>query len=130
MKISKIARREAKELFRAAQIDGLLDDSRVRRVVDEVLAGKPRGYAGILSNFQRLVKLELARRSARIETVTPLNSRQQTDVKAALTKRYGKGLIFAFAQNLSLIGGMRVQVGSDVFDGSIQSRLDELKESF
>jgi F0F1-type ATP synthase delta subunit len=29
-----------------------------------------------------------------------------------------------------LIGGLRVQVGSDVYDGSIRARLSELSEAF
>jgi len=128
MRISKIERREAKQLFRGSQVNGVLDEKRARQVVDEILAKKPRGYIAILSHFQRLVKLDFTRRSARVEAVTPLNSAQQAGVKAALTKRYGEGLIFSFAQNPGLIGGMRVKVGSDVFDGSIQSRLKQLEE--
>lgn len=128
MKISKQARRDAKELFRAAQVNGVLDEARVRLAVDEVLRLKPRGYLGLLSHFQRLVKLDLDRRSARVESVVPLDEAQQGSVKAALTKRYGQGLSFTFAQNPALIGGMRIKVGSDVFDGSIQSRLAQMQE--
>ena len=128
MKVSKQARREAKELFRAAQVNGVLDDAKARQAVDEVIRLKPRGYEGILSHFQRLVKLDIDRRSARVESVMPLDDVQQNSVKTALTKRYGAGLNFTFAQNPALIGGMRIKVGSDVFDGSIQSRLAQLQE--
>ena len=128
MKISKQARREAKGLFSAARVNGVLDEGKARQAVDEVLRLKPRGYIGILSHFQRLVKLDIDRRSARVESVTPLDEAQQGSVKAALTKRYGAGLNFTFAQNPALIAGMRIKVGSDVFDGSIQSRLAQLQE--
>ena len=128
MKVSKQARREAKQLFRAVKVNGVLDEAKARRVVDEVLAQKPRGYMGVLSHFQRLLKIDMEGRSARIESVQPLDDAQQNGVKAALTKRYGAGLSFTFAQNPALIGGMRVKVGGDVFDGSIQSRLAQLQE--
>ncbi|HWN97046.1 MAG TPA: F0F1 ATP synthase subunit delta [Methylomirabilota bacterium] len=128
MKISKQARRDAKELFRAIQVNGVLDEARARLAVDEVLRLKPRGYVGILSHFQRLLKLDIDRRSARIESVVPLDDAEQNGVRSALTKRYGTGLNFTFAQNPALIGGMRIKVGSDVFDGSIQSRLAQLEE--
>ena len=128
MKINKQARRDAKDLFRATQVNGLLDENKARQVVDAVLAGKPRGYIGILSHFQRLLKLDIARRAARVESVVALDDAQQGSVKATLTKRYGAGLNFTFAQNPALIGGMRIQVGSDVYDGSIQSRLAQLQE--
>jgi len=128
MKISKQARRDAKDLFRASQVNGVLEENKVRQVVDAVLAGKPRGYIGILSHFQRLLKLDIARRAVHVESVVALDDAQQGGVKAALTKRYGAGLNFTFAQNPALIGGMRIQVGSDVYDGSIQSRLAQLQE--
>lgn len=128
MKISKQARRDAKDLFRATQVNGVLDESKARQVVDEVLATKPRSYLAILTHFQRLVKLDLDCRNARIESVIPLDETQQATVKATLNKRYGNGLTFTFALNPSLIGGMRIKVGSDVYDGSIQTRLAQLEE--
>ena len=128
MKITKQARRDAKQLFRAAQINGVLDEARARLTVDEVLRVKPRGYLATLSHFQRLVKLDIDRRSAVIHSVTALDEAQQGSVKAALTRRFGAGLNFTFAQNPALIGGMRIQGGSDVYDGSIQSRLSQLQE--
>jgi F-type H+-transporting ATPase subunit delta len=75
-----------------------------------------------------LVKLDIDRRNARVESVIALDEAQQNNVKSALTKRYGAGLNFTFQQNPALIGGMRIQVGSDVYDGSIQSRLAQLQE--
>ncbi len=128
MKISKQARREAKSLFRAAQSNGVLDEKRALQVVDAVLASKPRAYVAVLSHFQRLVKLDIDRRTAVVESVVALDEAQQNGVKSALAKRYGAGLNFSFAQNPALIGGMRIKVGSDVYDGSVQSRLAQLQE--
>ncbi len=48
MKTSKQARRYAKGLFRAAQVNGVLDENRVRQAVDALIALKPRGYVAIL----------------------------------------------------------------------------------
>ena len=41
-----------------------------------------------------------------------------------------RGLNISFAQNPRLIGGLRIKVGSDVYDGSVQARLDALSQSF
>jgi len=130
VKISKQARRDAKELFQSCRVDGLLDENKVRQAVTRVIAAKPRGYVAILSHFQRLLKLDLERRTARIESPVALADAQQASVKANLRRRYGEGLIFAFSQTPGLIGGLRVQVGSDVFDGSVQARLAALAEHF
>ncbi len=40
------------------------------------------------------------------------------------------GLTISFAQNPALIGGLRIQVGSDVYDGSVRARLESLRETF
>lgn len=129
MRITKLARREAKQLFRACQGDGRLDESRVRQVVTEVIARKPRGYVAILSHFHRLVKLDVQRRTARIESAMPLEAAVRTDLERNLERRYGTGLHLTYAEKPALIGGLRVRVGSDVFDGSVRARLTRLAES-
>jgi len=130
MKASKQARREAKELFRTCFANGLLDEQRVRQAIQNVIQTKPRDYIGILSHFQRLVKLDVDRRTAKVESAVPLAQDLQTKVQANLTQAYGPGLNLSFAQNPALIGGMRIKVGSDVYDGSVQARLAALRESF
>ena len=130
MKISKQARREAKQLFRICLVNGLLDEARVRLAVKRVLEVKPRGYLAILSHFERLLKLDLERRSARVESAIPLPPDLQAKIQAGLTKSHGPGLNISFTQNPSLIGGLRIKVGSDVYDSSIQARLAALQESF
>jgi F-type H+-transporting ATPase subunit delta len=130
VRITRQARRDAKQLFRSCQINGLLDDQKARQAVQQVIARKPRGYVGILTHFQRLLKLDLERRSARVESPTALDGAMEGALRANLTRRYGPGLNFAFAQNPALLGGLRIKVGSDVFDSSIQARLDALAGSF
>ena len=130
MNISKQSRREAKQLYRACVVNGVMDEGRVRETVSKVIASKPRGYLGILAHFQRLVKLELDRRTARIESAAALAPELQEGVRANLTRIYGPGLSISFAQNPALIGGLRIKVGSDVYDGSIQARLKSLQEAF
>lgn len=127
MKISKQARRDAKQLFNVCKVSGVLDENRVRQTVTAVIAQKPRGFVGILSHFQRLVKLDIERRSAHVESAVATSEALQASVKANLAQRYGQGLSVTFAVNPSLIGGLRVKVGSDVFDGSVKARLAELE---
>jgi F-type H+-transporting ATPase subunit delta len=117
-------------LFRDCIVNGVLDENRVRNVVGKVAQMKPRGYIEILSHFHRLVKLELERRTARVESAVPLPPDIQAEVTSKLGKLYGQGLNISFAQNPALLGGLRIKVGSDVYDGSVQARLDGLVESF
>jgi F-type H+-transporting ATPase subunit delta len=130
VKISKQAKRDAKQLFRSCRVNGLLDEPKVRQTVQAVVAQKPRGYAAILSHFQRLVKLDIDRRAARVESAAGLTPAQEAAIRQNLANRYGSGLNLAFGQNAALIGGLRIKVGSDVYDASIQARLNALAESF
>ena len=130
MKISKQARREAKALFRDCIVNGVLDENRIRNVVSKVAQLKPRGYVEILSHFERLVKLEVERRTAKVESAAPLSPEVQAEVKNKLAGIYGQGLNISFEQNPALLGGLRIKVGSDVYDGSVQARLEDLVESF
>jgi len=130
MKISKSAQRDARQLFRSCQVSGLLDENRVRQAVTLVLAQKPRRYLEILSRLLRLVKLDLERRTARVESATILPGDLQTDVANRIKQIYGDSVDIAFGQNPALIGGLRVKVGSDVYDGSVQAKLERLAESF
>ena len=130
MKISKQEQRGARQLFRSCQVNGLLDENRVRQAVSMLVIQKPRGYVGILSRLHRLVKMDLEQHAARVESAMPLTADLQAEVTGEIKKKYGDGVSISFAQNPALIGGLRIQVGSDLYDGSVKMRLQKLEESF
>jgi F-type H+-transporting ATPase subunit delta len=130
MKIGKQARRDAKDLFTACRVDGVLDETRVRRTVSEVISQKPRNYIAVLQHFQRLVKLDLDRRTVRVENAVATSQALMDNLGASLTWRYGPGLDIGYWINPELIGGLRIKVGSDVYDGSVRARLAQLENSF
>ncbi len=130
MKISKQAQRDARQLFRVCLAGGRLDENRVRQVVALLGDKKPRGYVEILSRLHRLVKLDVAKRTARVENAVATTPVQQTEIQASLEKHYGAGLDIQYFVNPSLIGGLRIQVGSDLYDGSVKTRLEKLQQSF
>tara|TARA_A100001037_G_C14859181_1_gene504389 strand:- start:184 stop:576 length:393 start_codon:yes stop_codon:yes gene_type:complete len=130
MKGSKQSRRDAKQLFQSCQANGVLDEDRVRQVVALLIEKKPRGYFGTLQELQRLVKLDVNSRSAHVESAVALNATQQQTVRDGLSRLKGSEVAVEFAQNADLIGGMRVRLGDDVFDGSVRTRLTRLGEKF
>ena len=107
-----------------------MDADRVRQAVRLLIEKKPRGYHGILQHLQRLVKLDEASRSARVESAVALTEAQQQSVRESLVRLKGGEVSVEFAENAGLIGGMRVKIGDDVFDGSVKTRLASLSESF
>ena len=130
MRATKQTQREATQLFRLCIMDGLLDENRAIQSVRQLIAAKPRGYLGTLSYFRRLVKLDQTRHTAKVESAKALRAELQTTVKAGLSRVYGSGLKASFTENPALIGGMRIQIGSDVYDGSVRSRLAALEQRF
>ena len=130
MKGNKQSRREAKQLFKSCQVDGQLDEDRVRQAVSLLIEKNPRGYFGILQELQRLVKLDLASRTARVESAVALSEAQQQSVRENLNRMKNGEVAVEIAENMDLIGGMRVKIGDDVFDGSVKTRLAGLSESF
>ena len=130
MKGSKQSRRDAKQLFQSCQVDGALDEARVRQAVALLIEKKPRGYFGTLQELQRVVKLDVNNRSARVESAVALSEAQQQEVRASLGRLKGADVEVEFAEDADLIGGMRVKLGDDVYDGSVKTRLSRLAESF
>jgi F-type H+-transporting ATPase subunit delta len=127
MKQSRKARRAARQLFQLCLVDGVLDEGRVRQVARRVAESRRRGALPMLSGFLRLVRLERDRHTAVVETATPLADGVRDAVQAGLTRMYGRGLETSFGQNPELIGGMRIKVGSHVYDGSVRARLAALQ---
>ena len=130
MKGTKQSRRFAKQLFKNCQVYGRLDADRTQKSVQLLIEQKPRGYFGILQHFHRLVKLDEASRTARVESAVALGQAQQQDIQDSLNQLKGGNVTVEFAENPRLIGGMRVKIGDDVFDGSVKTRLTGLSESF
>ncbi len=129
MKVSKDALRHARALFQTCLKDEKLDTDRVKMIVKRVGEEKPRGYLGILTAFQRLVRLELEKRHAVVESAEPLSDALRDEVLRDLKARYGDDVTSAFKVVPELLGGMRVRVGSDIWDGSVKTRLERLSQA-
>lgn len=130
MKISKTASNTARRMFRACQTADGLDDAKLLAAVRELAATQPRDFRGILHGLKRLVRLEVERRQVVVESAENLDTASRSRVEAGLVAKYGQGLSFEYRLNPELLGGLKVRVGSDVFDGSVKGRLDRLAQVF
>ena len=129
MKVSKQARRDGKTLFNVCCVNGILDEAKIRQAVTLVIAQKPRGYVSTLTHLQRLVKLDLDRRTARVENAVESTPAQRAAIEAALAQKYGPGMNVTFSVNPALLGGVKVKAGSDIYDGSVAGRLAALNDT-
>jgi F-type H+-transporting ATPase subunit delta len=126
MKLTKESRKLSKGLLRGSFTNGLLDAAKVKQVTDLVIQSKPRNYIGVLKGFARLIRLEAAKRHAVIESATALDDAQKNQITATIRAKYGADVTTDFKTNADLIGGLRIQVGSNVLDSSVRGRLDQL----
>jgi F-type H+-transporting ATPase subunit delta len=128
VKVNKEIRRLSREMLRASFTDGELDSGRIASLVDSLIARKPRNYVDVLKNYRRLLRLEVEKRRARIETASEVDREATSKVIENLKKKYGDDLTTEFVVNPQLLGGMRIRVGSDVWDGTVRNRLERLQQ--
>lgn len=127
MKISKDAARAARQLFRLSHKDGRLEGDLIKKITSRIAESKPRGYLGMLQEYARLLRLESEKSEALVESAIELGAQTGNDLVNDLRAKYGGELKAEFRVNPDLLGGIRVKVGSDVWDGSVRARLNELK---
>lgn len=120
----------AKKLFRLCLVSNRVDPGRTVRVVQIIIAERHRGSLRLLRQFRRLLKLHEEQRTAKVECAVPATPDIERSVRHRIESVYGAGITTVFAHNPQLIGGMRIRVGCDVFDGSILNGLRALRTSF
>jgi F-type H+-transporting ATPase subunit delta len=128
MKINKATRQLSKGLLRSSFTDGQLDSGRVAAVVKSLIEKKPRNYIKVLDAYRRLLRLEVEQRTATIESASELSHETGAEIVANLKRKYGSDLATHFIVNKDLLGGMRIRVGSDVWDSSVRNRLQRLQQ--
>ena len=128
MKLNKEIRRLSRKMLQTSFTDGQLDSGRISSLVDSLIAQKPRNYIDVLKNYRRLLRLELEKRHATVETSSEVDPAIRSDIVANLKSKYGNDLSTEFHVDPELLGGMRVRVGNDVWDGSVRNRLERLQD--
>lgn len=141
------------ELFRFSRIvvgdRGLLRALTERRaaasdrdvLVERLLAGRSAPETAMLARriatttrgrtiegaFEGVLAIAAERRERLIAHVTaavPLTERQQERLGAALAARYGRPMRLAVEIDRDVVGGLRVEVGDEILDGTLSRRID------
>jgi F-type H+-transporting ATPase subunit delta len=128
MKINKEIRQLSRQMLRASFTDGQLDRGKIASLVQSLIAKKPRRFLDILQNYKRLLRLEVEKRHATIESASKLSPQNSSKILAKLKQKYGDDLTSEFRTDPSLLGGVRIRVGSDVWDGTVRNRLERLQQ--
>jgi F-type H+-transporting ATPase subunit delta len=127
MASTRKTKRAARRLYRLSLVGGAVDAARARLIATRLAESGHRGSLQAIGDFLRLVRLDRDRHAAIVESATALAPDFRDGVAARLAQAYGAGVDPSFTVNPALIGGMRIKVGSDVYDGSVRGRLAALE---
>ena len=133
--------------LRSALTDQRIEAARRQQIVEDLLGGKASpttvglvsmavgaGRAGELSKIaDRVVELSASARGrdvALVRTSVPLTDDQQTRLVAALKKAHGADIDVKVQVDPSVVGGIVTQIGDTVMDGTVRTRLAQLREAF
>lgn len=82
---------------------------------------------GVIKAFQRLAEARRGSVSAQVVTAVPLTEAQAAGLAAALRTALGKDPQISTRVDPAILGGLKVRVGSRLYDASLKSKLDSLK---
>lgn len=85
--------------------------------------------AGIADAFDSLVDVSSGNVRAQVTTAQPLKDSQVAVIKGALTKLTGKNVLLETDVDPELLGGVVTRVGNTLYDGSVRTQLETIKES-
>jgi len=116
----------ARRLVELATENGKLSNERVETVLETLSANPPRNHLAIVRRFRHAVERFDREHTLVIESATELSESTAANLLDAYSKRYDRTLSLDQTVNPSLIAGMRLRVGDDVYDFSVRGRLASL----
>ena len=119
----------AKQLFKLSVVNGAVSSEQVAGVLGWIEKHQPRHVTSLLKTYQRYVAAEVAKSRADIEHAGPVNDVVLRSIEAAMTRRYQRAITASARPNPALLAGLRVRVGSDVYESSAAGQLAALAAS-
>jgi len=89
--------------------------------------GRASALSAVIAGFERLAAESRGEVQAQVVTAVPLTATQAKGVAQALRQALGKGPRIETRVDPAILGGIKVRVGSRLFDDSLRSKLDSLK---
>lgn len=81
----------------------------------------------ILTTFQQVIRQRQGVAEAQISSAVELSAAQKKELAATLTKLTGKQIETKYSLDPALLGGAVVRIGDTIYDGSLRSRLNEMR---
>lgn len=98
-----------------------------QRLAEQALTGSHRSVTVAIEEYQKIAAAAHDERVAEVHVAQELSDAEVSRLEAALTNQYGRKIHLNVVIDPSIIGGMRVEIGDDVIDGTVSGRLDEAR---
>ena len=125
MKISRFA----KKLVELSKEEGVVTEAKVSEVLEALKQVQHRHHLTLLKTFLNYIRREIALQTAVVATPSSLSAASLKAIEAQLTKAYDRPIHAVLQKDDSLIAGVKVRVGDDVYDASIAGHLQRLAEN-
>jgi F-type H+-transporting ATPase subunit delta len=116
---------------KATLVHGLLEGKAapetVRLVEQAVREPRGRRLDRVLEAYLHLASQRRDELVAHVTVAAPLSAQQHARLSSALEAHYGKPVTLQLVQDPAVMGGIRIQVGDEVVDGTVLRRLDEAR---
>ena len=119
----------AKQLFRLSLVNGAVSADQVAGVLGYIEKTAPRHPLALLKLYHRAVVTELAKSRALVEHAGAINDAALQSIEAAMTRKYRRPVTATARPNPQLLAGLRVRVGSDVYESSVSGQLAALSSA-
>lgn len=129
MRADKKTKALAKQLFKLSLVNGAVSAEQVEGVLGYIEKNVPRGQLALLQLYQRAITTELAKSSAVVEHAGPVSDATLQSIAAAMTRKYSRPVAATAKPNPKLLAGLRVRVGSDVYESTVAGQLAALSTS-
>ena len=85
-------------------------------------------FSEILKQLEQELNDRQGFAEAKVSTARPLSDAEKQMLEAEITRLTGKKVRARYGQDASLLGGAVVQVGSTIYDGSVEGQLNRIRE--
>jgi F-type H+-transporting ATPase subunit delta len=115
---------------RSALVGGLIGSKvtpATARLAEQAVAGSHRTVSLALEEYQKVAAANRSRLVGTVRVARELSDADRTRLEAALTRQYSRPVHLNVLVDPSVIGGIKVELGDDVIDGTVASRLDDAR---